>query len=131
MRKGLKIVLCVVFSVWIMGVQVAAAIADPLLPNWETVSSANCSIIFSDTSGTVRCTVYGKSGTTKIEGNLVLYEDGVEIDEWSISTTTARVTILDSFTGESGATYTLELDVYVTRNGIVERVQKDAIEYCP
>lgn len=131
MKKGLRTVLCMVFAVWLMGIQVTAAIVEPIVPYWENVSTASCSISFSGTSGTVSCTVYGKSGTTRIEGSLVLYEDGVEIDEWPISTTSTRVSILDSFTGESGCTYTLELDVDVTRNGTVERVQKDVSKECP
>lgn len=113
-----------------MGMQVTAAVVDPIMPCWETVRTAECLISFSGTNGSVSCTVYGKAGTTRIEGTLILYEDGVEIEEWPISTTT-RVSIYDSFTGESGNTYTLELDVDVTCNGTVERVQKDVNKECP
>lgn len=130
MRKGLKI-LCVLLAAGFMSTHVSAAVSESMVPYWETTSSVNCSITFSGTTGVVNCMVRGKSGTTKIEGDLVLYEDGVEIYTWPISTNTSSVSILDSFTGESGISYTLELDVEVTRNGIVESIETNSTKTCP
>lgn len=131
MKKKIKIMLCVIFAVCMTAVHTAAIVTDPITPLWDNVNSASCNITFSGTTGTVSCSVRGKSGTTKIEGSLILYKNGTKIDEWEISTTNASVSILDSFTGKSGSKYTLELDVDVTRNGTEENVTASSSKTCP
>lgn len=113
-----------------IGTSAFAANVDPIVPMWDNVNRISCSISFNGTSGRVICDITAVPGTDSIEGTLTLYEDNVEIEVWNIDVTQSYVTILDRFSGISGSTYKLVLDVDVYYNGTSEPIYVTSTEVC-
>lgn len=109
---------------------VLAAVIVPIEPLWDNVNRVACEISFHGTDGTVVCDITAVSSATSITGTLTLYESGIEIDFWEIDSDLPFVSIIESFTGIKGRTYTLELDVVVTARGSSETITRTVYERC-
>lgn len=133
MRQAKNIVgaiLCVCCVIFCMGVSVCAATVEPIVPMWDNVDRVSCSISFNGTSGRVVCDITAVPGTESIDGTLTLYENDVEIDSWTIDVSRSYVTILEQFTGVSGCTYKLVLDVDVISGGVTEPIEVTSTKVC-
>ncbi len=128
--KKFLTIICAVCLLFIHSIPVLAAIKNSVIPMWDNVRRIVCDVSFSGTSGTVECTVTGMSGTTSISGTATLYEGDTEIDSWNV-TGTRSAFLAETFTGKSGKTYRLELEIDVTRNGVVEPISVDDTATCP
>ena len=76
------------------------------------------------------CDITAISAATNITGTLTLYEAGVEIDSWEIDSDMPFATVIDTFTGTKGRTYTLSLDAVVTANNLDETITCTASKKC-
>lgn len=110
-------------------VTISAAVIEPVAPQWENVTTVLCSVDFSGTEGNISVYIRGKSGTTSISGTATLYRGNTEIESWSISGRSIA-SVSDTFTGISGSTYKLVLDVDVTTSGVTENIEEDSAR-CP
>lgn len=128
--KKLLVFMCAISLLFCLTVQTNAAVNETISPQWINTSRVECFISFSGTSGSITCKVIGQTATESIKGSLKLYKDNVEIDSWDIDERLAA-SISESFTGVSGCTYKLVLDVDVTRNGIVEPIEVESSKKCP
>ena len=80
-----------------------------IAPQWLYMSTANVDIWFDETSGTASVTV-GRINkvTTKLEGTITVYKqvgDDWEYVASNSGSSTRSLSVIVSFTGESGATY--------------------------
>ncbi len=129
----MKKFLIVVFAVCLLFVQAVptfAAAKTSVVPLWDNVRQIDCNVSFSGTSGKVRCTVTGCAGTTSISGTATLYIGKTKVDSWDITGNSVAV-LSETFTGISGTTYRLELDIKVTTNGVVEPITMEDSATCP
>lgn len=128
--KKILMLICVLGMLCCLTNSIYAAEVVPIVPQWENVKTATCALTFDGSTGEIEVYIFGNAGTTSISGILTLYRGNTEIDSWNISgTRTASVS--DTFTGVSGSTYKLVLDVDVTRNGVVENIEKEDSAKCP
>ncbi len=127
--KKVITILCAVCLLFLQTIPVLAAVKNPIMPMWDNVSRITCDISFSGTTGTVECKVTGMTGTTSISGTATLYQGDTEIDSWDV-TGKGSAFLVETFTGKRGKTYRLELDIDVTRNGVVEQITLDDTETC-
>ncbi len=128
--KKIVTVICAICLMFLQTIPVFAAIKNPIMPMWDNARRITCDVSFIGTSGTVECKVIGMSGTTSISGTATLYEGDTEIDSWNV-TGKSSSSLYETFTGKSGKTYRLELDIDVTRNGVVEPITLDDTATCP
>ena len=111
-------------------VTISAAVIEPVAPQWENVTTVLCSVDFSGTEGNISVYIRGKSGTTSISGTATHYRGNTEIESWSISGRSIA-SVSDTFTGISGSTYKLVLDVDVTTSGVTENIEEEDSARCP
>lgn len=129
MKKILTLI-CAIGMMCCLTFSICAAVVEPISPQWENVYQVDCSVSFDGTSGKVEVSICGNAGTTSIFGTLTLYRGSTEIDSWNISERRI-VNVSDTFTGVSGSTYKLVLDVDVTTNGVVEKIEIEDSAKCP
>lgn len=90
-KKALSLTLAVLM----MCAVVTTALAQPIVPLWDNTSSCPCELKFSRTTAACTATVNGKTGTTKINAQLILQErqsngSYVTVKFWPLQTTTGR-----------------------------------------
>lgn len=129
MRK-IIILICVLGMMCCLTNSIYAAEVEPISPQWENAQNVTCSLVFDSSKGNITVYVYGNPGTTSISGTLTLYRGSTEVDSWDISGRRI-VNVSDTFTGVSGSTYRLVLDIDVTTNGVVESIEEEDSAKCP
>ena len=122
--------LCLMLLASCFTANAAAAIVPPAEPLWDNAHSVTCAITLSGTRGTIQGRILGYLGTTSIAGTLTLYENGVEMESWNISSTTVSANVLDNFTATRGCTYDLVLNAVVTTNGVSEQISASDTATC-
>lgn len=130
MKKVLQTMLLAILMVGCLTSSVFAAVIVPIAPLWDNVNYVDCQITFEGTEGTVYCDITAVSSATSITGTLTLYESGREIDSWDLDNDLPFVSIIESFTGIKGRTYTLELEAVVTVRGLSETITRTDSERC-
>ena len=101
-----------------------AAMAQTIVPLWDNVSSVTCDLSFSGTTANCSAKVTGKSGTTKINAQLLLQEQQangsyVTVKFWPLQTTTSlTLNLSGSQSGCTSGTY--------YRTGVVTNVYNSA-----
>lgn len=130
MKKVLKAMVLAILMVGCLVSGVMAAVVVPIEPQWDNVNRVACEITFNGTRGTVMCDITAISAATSITGTLTLYEAGIEIDSWEIDSDMPFATVIDTFTGTKGRTYTLSLDAVVTANNLDETITCTASKKC-
>jgi len=129
MKKFLKFI-CLISALCCLANTIFAAVVEPVLPQWENAAQVTCAVSFNENTGKVRTYIYGNPGTTSISGTLKLYSGNTEIESWNISGS-RTASVMDTFTGISGNTYKLVLDVDITTNGVVENIDMEDSARCP
>ena len=128
--KKILMFICVIGMICSLTHTLCAAVVEPIVPQWENVRQVDCDVYFSGNNGNVYVNIRGNAGTTSISGSLTLFRGNTEIESWNISGG-RYVTVSDTFTGISGYTYKLVLDVDVTTNGVVENIEEEDSARCP
>lgn len=129
MKRYIAMFLAIIL-LYSFAVSISASSLDPIIPLWNNVTVAQCTIDFSETGGTISAYIRGKSGTTSISGTVTLYRGNTVVDSWNISGRSIA-SVSDTFTGISGSTYKLVLDADVTTNGVVENIVEEDSARCP
>ena len=110
---------------------VSAQTFEPYSLQWENISRCGANLVFSGTTGNVKCNVSSMYSTATISGIATLMENGNEIYSWVVSSTRYAY-VIDTFEGIPGCAYYVVLDVTVSYNGYDEplRIESD-VAYCP
>jgi hypothetical protein len=130
MKKIIKTMVLAILMVGCLSSNVFAAVIAPIEPLWDNVEYVDCRVTFDGTEGTVFCDITPSSSAASITGTLTLYESGREIDSWDLDNDLPFVSIIESFTGIKGRTYTLELEAVVTVRGLSETITRTDSAKC-
>lgn len=130
MKKIIKTMVLAILMVGCLSSNAFAAVIAPIEPLWDNVEYVDCRVTFDGTEGTVFCDITPSSSAASITGTLTLYESGREIDSWDIDNDLPFVSIIESFTGIKGRTYTLELEAVVTVRGVSETITRTVSKKC-
>ena len=130
MKKIIKTMVFAILMVGCLSSNAFAAVIAPIEPLWDNVEYVDCRVTFDGTEGTVFCDITPSSSAASITGTLTLYESGREIDSWDIDNDLPFVSIIESFTGIKGRTYTLELEAVVTVRGVSETITRTVSKKC-
>lgn len=122
-----------------LGIPIFAAMPDngKVQPLWNNISSLSHDLTFNGQNGFSSAIISASTGTTEINASLAVYKE-IGDDQWEyvdhISkriTSSTRMNLSVSFTGESGAYYKSVLNVTVTKNGVDEQEIKFEYKTCP
>lgn len=135
MKKIISFVASILLTLVLGGI-VHSAFPIVSSPQWTNISTMSNLIVFDGLDGTAAGSVYGKTGTTKVEGTLTVYKQTggtwEYIDSASETTTTKTyVSLSVDFDAISGEYYKSVFEVSVTRNGIEETETKYSYKTCP
>ncbi len=119
MKKAVHSILAVVLVVMQLAIITGAA---DIMPLWENITVVSCEITFDGTDGVAYSRIQGHNGVTEMTGTLILYEGDEEIKRWDIAEEDYYWSVLYSFEGKTGTTYSLELDAEVYKDGLWEPV---------
>ena len=103
---------------------------------WTNTKAVGCNILISGTSGSIAANIIGNSGTTvRATVEFYMIKNGVRTTLYMASTPSNHslsfAAFTCDFTPESGATYYLNLNGVVSKNGIDERISDSDIETVP
>jgi hypothetical protein len=134
MRKLRSLAMVLIIIACISAASTFASAAE-ITPQWDNVSTLTCILSISDTSASCVGKVTGMSGTSEINGTLVLYKktgsSWAYVTSWSGSSATASLTIPGSVRVDRGHDYMAHLSVSVYRNGTWENAYKESsVVYC-
>ena len=134
MKKVISILLACVIMI-IGSVSIYAALPETAEPLWVNVDGFQNNISFNGTSGNAAALIYGKSGTTKVTGTLIVYRQYgsnwiyVGSDSDTVSSSVMGLSV--DFTGYSEVNYKAVLTFSVTRNGVTESETDTVYKTCP
>ena len=133
----ISVVLAICLVMSFMTFSVTAAQPEPILPQWTNISGITASLDFNGTTGNVAVVIMGQSGVSNITAEVKLYYKNFfgswkEIDQgWSYNVNQTLLSITESFAGDAGTEYKIEVSGTVTKNGYVESFSKTATGTCP
>lgn len=114
-----------------------AAQPEPILPLWTNALSFDAVLSFSSNTGIVTVSILGRPGVTNIITEIRLYYRNTtgawtEIDkDWNYNVNQMMFSVEESFAGVRGREYKIEVDAYLTKNGVTESISKSHIVTCP
>ena len=125
-----------ILIVLIMGINALGALPIDYSPQWSNILRMSNIIAFDGLNGNASASVYGKTGTTKVEGTLTVYKQfgssWIEVDSTTETTTTnSYVALSIDFSAVSGGYYKSFFEVTVTRNGVEESDTMTSYRTCP
>jgi hypothetical protein len=128
MKKFVSLALILIFILTLSTTSFAAA-QLPVEPMWDNTQRIDCSFSFNGISSKATARILGKTGTTRIEATLKVYElinsQWVYITEKTQSVNSDILAISTPFTAQSGVYYKSVLVVHVTNSaGVVESLQR-------
>ena len=128
-RKVIAAALVLILIVSTAMIPVSAAVADPITPLWDNLTSVRADISFMDVYGTATGTAVATGST--ITATLSVYEDGGSTPIYTQTKTASnRLTITIEFEGEYFSEYTAEFTVTATKNGVSESGFDSASAWC-
>lgn len=135
MNKIFRLVASILL-ITLMGGSVYSALPVDYSPQWNNILTMSNLLGFDGLDGNASASVYGKSGTTKVEGTLTVYKQSggtwEYIDSASETTTSKTyVSLSVDFDAESGEYYKSVFEATVTKNGIEESETKYNYKTCP
>ena len=131
MKKLVSLALTLIIILTLSTTAFAAA-QLPIEPMWDNTQRIDCSFSFNGTAGEANARIIGKTGTTRIEAILKVYElinsQWVYITENTQSVNSDILAISTPFTAQNGVYYKSVLVVHVTNSdGYVESIQRATI----
>ena len=128
-------ILSLCLSLLLMAVNVYSTIPIDYSPQWNCIYRMSSTIGFDGLNGEADASVFGKSGTTHIDGTLTVYRQSgnewVYVDSTSDSVSQSGLGLQVNFTGISGAYYKAVFEVSVICNGVEESTSKTSYKTCP
>ncbi len=119
MKKNVHIIIAIALVILQLTIITGA---DDIMPLWDNIKLVSCEVTFDGTDGSVYSRIKGYTDATEIKGTLILYEGDEEIKRWDIAEEDYYWSVLYSFEGKTGTTYSLELDAEVYKDGLWEPV---------
>ncbi len=135
-KNRIRIILISLAMLLLMPTVALAALPPTAEIQWENTKAVGCNIFVSGTSGSIGASITGYTGTiVRATVEFYMIKNGVRTTLYMASTpsnhTLPVAVFAYDFTPESGATYYLNLNGVVSRNGVDEKISRSDIETIP